>query len=74
MRRTVGPLLMFGGAGYFTLNLLNGTFFSSSVTDEEKLRTAGIAAGLFGVGYLITRLLSSDGFSKAKHKIVYVDL
>jgi len=74
VRRTVGPLLMFGGAGYFTLNLLNGTFFSSSVSDEEKLRTAAIAAGLFGVGYLITRLFSSDGFSKAKHKIIYVDL
>src|SRR5215218_2915444 len=74
LQRTVSPLLMIGGAGYFTLNLLNGTFFSSSVTSEEKLRTAGIAAGLFGIGYLINRLFSSDGFSKAKHKIVYVDL
>lgn len=73
-QRNTGPLLMIGGAGYFALNVLNGAIFELPITDKKNLRTLGIAAGAFGLGYLITKLFSSDGFSKGKHRIVYVDL
>ena len=74
LQRTVGPLLMIGGAGYVVLNVLNSATSGLPVTDEENLQRLGIAAGVFGVGFFLTKLFSSDGFSKSKHQIVYVDL
>jgi hypothetical protein len=74
LERTIAPLAMIGGAGYFTLNLLNGTFFDNEVSSDHKLKVVGISVGMFGIGYLIKKLSSSDGFSKPSHKIVYVDL
>ena len=73
LERTVAPLAMIGGAGYFTLNLLNGTFFDDSVSGDDKLKVLGISVGTFGLGFLIKKL-SSDGFTKKSHRIVYVDL
>ena len=74
LHRTVAPLAVIGGAGYFTLNLLNGTFFDNSVSADKKWKVLGISLATFGVGYLVQKLFSSDGFSKKNHRIVYVDL
>ncbi|RYZ31169.1 MAG: hypothetical protein EOO10_00035 [Chitinophagaceae bacterium] len=74
LQRTVAPIAIIGGAGYFTLNLLNGTFFDNDVSGNRKLKVLGVSAGTFGIGYLIQKLFSSDGFSKKSHQIVYVDL
>ena len=74
LQRTIAPMAVIGGAGYFTLNLLNGTFFDKSVSANHKLKVLGISVGTFGVGYLIQKLFSSDGFSKKTHRIIYVDL
>jgi hypothetical protein len=74
MQRTGAPLLMLGGASYFALNILNGAFFNDSIMSARNLKTLGISAGAFGVGFLIRKLFSSDGFSKKSHQIVYVDL
>lgn len=73
-QRNAGPLLMIGGGGYFLLNVLNGAFYDMPITDRSNVRKIGTAAGAFGVGYLLNRLFASDGFSKKKHRIVYVDL
>lgn len=73
-KRSAGPLLMIGGGGYLALNILNGAFYNMPITDSKNLRRIGTAAGAFGLGYLFSRLFSSDGFSKRKHNIVYVDL
>jgi hypothetical protein len=73
-QRTAGPLLMIGGAGFLTLNILNGALFNLPVTDSENLKTLGVAAGAFGLGYILQKLFASDGFSKKKHQLVYVDL
>lgn len=73
-QRTAGPLLMLGGAGYFTLNVLNGAFFDNSLADRKNVKHIGIAAGMFGLGYLLKKLFASDGFSTKRHHIVYVDL
>lgn len=74
LQRTAAPLLMIGGAGYLTLNVLNGALFNLPLTDSRNLRTLGVAAGAFGFGYLLQKLFSNDGFSKKSHQIVYVDL
>ena len=74
LQRTVAPIAIIGGAGYLTLNLLNGTFFDNSVSTNRKLKVLGISVGTFGFGFLIQRLFGSDGFSKKTHRIEYVDL
>ncbi|RYZ60662.1 MAG: hypothetical protein EOO14_06985 [Chitinophagaceae bacterium] len=74
LKRVSGPLLMIGGGGYIALNVLNGGFYNDSVTSPGNLRKIGTAAGVFGLGFLLHKLFASDGFSKPKHNIVYVDL
>lgn len=73
-QRATGPLLMIGGGGYLALNVLNGAFYDLPITDRQNLRKIGRAAGAFGLGFLLTKLFKSDGFSKKSHRIVYVDL
>jgi hypothetical protein len=73
-QRMAGPLLMIGGAGYLTVNVLNGAFYHQPITDSKNLQRIGTAAGVFGLGYLFKRLFASDGFSKKNERIVYVDL
>lgn len=73
-QRASGPLLMIGGAGYLTLNVLNGALFDLPITDKKNVQRLGTAAGAFGLGFLLNKLFASDGFSKKKHQIVYVDL
>lgn len=74
LQSRVPPLLMMGGAGYMALNLLNGSLYSQSITDKKNVRRLGTAAGAFGLGFLLGKLFSSDGFNKRSAKIVYVDL
>ena len=74
VERTGGTLLMLGGGGYFAVNVLNGAFFNEPITEKKNLTKLGIAVGTFGLGYLMNKLFSTDGFSKKKHQIVYVDL
>lgn len=74
VQRTAGPLLMLGGAGYLAVNVLNGAVFDLPITDSRNVKRLSIAAGMFGIGYLIQKLFASDGFSKKKHQILYVDL
>jgi hypothetical protein len=73
-RRNTGTLLMIGGAGYLALNVFNGSIFSLPVTDKKNVKKIGFAAGAFVTGYLFNKLFRWDGFTKKKHKIVYVDL
>ena len=73
-KRMSGPLLMIGGGGYLFLNVVNGALYKLPITDGQNLRRIGTAAGAGGLGYLFTRLFASDGFSKKKHHIVYVNL
>ena len=74
LQRTFSPLLMLGGSGYFAITALNGAFYSSSTTGNERIKKLGISAGLFGLGYFLQKLFTSDGFSQKRHQIMYVDL
>ncbi|HEV7331924.1 MAG TPA: hypothetical protein VGN63_12865 [Flavisolibacter sp.] len=74
LKQAAGPLLMIGGGGYLALNVLNGALYELPLTDSRNLRRIGTAAGAFGLGFLFRKLFASDGFSKRKHSIVYIDL
>ena len=74
VNKRAGPLLVIAGAGYFTLNLLNGISYGLPITDSKNLQRVGIAGGLFGLGYLFQKLFSFDGFSNPKHRIEYIKL
>lgn len=73
-QRNTGPLLMLGGGGYLAVNLLNGAFYEHTENGKSNLRRIGIGAGAAGLGYLLHRVFASDGFSKKKHQLVYVNL
>lgn len=74
LKRASGSLLMIGGGGYLALNVLNGAFYELPLTDSRNLRRIGTAAGAFGLGFLFRKLFATDGFSKRKHNLVYIDL
>lgn len=73
-QRSIGPLLKIGSAGYLALNILNGDLFRPSLTGNKNLRKIGYSVSAFGLGFLLNKWFATDGFSKPKEKIVYVDL
>ena len=74
VRGKVDKLLMFGGAGYFGLNIVNGAYFSRPITEKQNLQALGISAGAFGAGWLIKRFFPVNRFSRKRHKIIYVSM
>jgi hypothetical protein len=71
IKRKSGPILIIGGLGYIVLNVINGGL---SGEDSGNTKRLGIAAGAAGLGFLLKKLFLTDGFSKKKQQIVYVDL
>ena len=70
-QRNTGLIMMLAGGGYLVINVLNGALYEF---DSEDAKRIGIAAGIFAIGFLLHKLMATDGFSKKKHHIVYVDL
>jgi hypothetical protein len=73
-QRSLPSLMMVGGAGYLSLNVLNGALFSLPLTDEKNLRKIGISAGALAAGFFLSKLFHSDGFSTSRHRLLYVKL
>lgn len=74
LRGKVDKLLMIGGAGYISLNVINHVISGESLTADDNLKKLGIAAAAFGVGLIIKKYFYVNRFSRKKHKIVYVKL
>ena len=74
VRKKIGLLMMAGGAAYAAVNLLNGSFFDLPITDKKNLRTIGISAGVFVLGFINNKFLLPDLFSRKKDEIVYITL
>lgn len=74
LQRSGPALLMLGGGGYLFLNVLNGALYNQSVSGGERVRRAGIGAGLLSIGYALKKLFRGDGFSKPSQPIRYVNL
>lgn len=69
-----GTLLQIGGAGYIALNVLNGAYLNQSITDRKNVKSLSMAAGAFGLGFLLHKLFNGNAFSSKKSKIVYLKL
>ena len=74
LRGKIDKLLMYGGAGYFGLNVINHVISGESLTADDNLKKLGIAAAVFGIGLIINKYFNVNRFSRKKHKIVYVKL
>ncbi|MBK5273037.1 MAG: hypothetical protein JJE22_18715 [Bacteroidia bacterium] len=74
IRSKIHRLLIYGGAGYFILNIANGAFFDSPLTDKKNLRRLGISLGAIGTGILIRKFFGINNYSRKKHRIVYVNM
>ena len=74
LRGKAGRLLMAGGAGYVLTNVVNGTYLHQPFSDPENLQSLGVAAGAFGLGFVIEKYFGVNKFSRRWHKIVYTKL
>ncbi|MFZ1527762.1 MAG: hypothetical protein WAT19_03365 [Ferruginibacter sp.] len=74
LRGKIGRLLMVGGAGYILTNVVNGSYLHQPFSDPENLQSLGVAAGAFGLGFIIQRFFGVNKFSRRSHQIVYTKL
>jgi hypothetical protein len=74
IRGKIDKLLMYGGAGYFGLNIINGSYFNQPITDKKNLRSLSISLGAFGAGLIINKFFPVNRFSRKRHKIVYISM
>ena len=74
IRGKMDRLLMYGGAGYFALNVINPSISNQSVTSKENLRTLGFSAGAFGLGLIIKKYFYVNRFNRKRHRIIYIDV
>ena len=69
-----GTLLMVGGIGYATLNLVNGKYLKQPLTDNDNLKTLGISLGVAGIGYLLNRLHKVNNKNGRRYIVEYVHM
>lgn len=74
LEQRAGPLLMLGGAGYFLLNIINGSYFKQPLGDAKNVKSLATAAGVFGVGFIIHKLFRPTVFTTRRQKITYISL
>lgn len=74
IRGKIDRLLMFGGAGYIGLNVVNGIINHEQINDHDNLVNLGIAAGAVGTGILLKKYFSVNRYTRKRHKIVYVNM
>lgn len=70
--RRQGPVLLFvGGTGYILLNMINGGI---DWNDKANMRSLGRAGSAAVLGLVLRKLFPVDGFSRRRHRMVYVDM
>ncbi|MFT4023107.1 MAG: hypothetical protein QM664_04885 [Flavihumibacter sp.] len=51
-----GSIFMIGGIGYAALNVINGAYLDEPITDSKNIRSLGIALGVAGGGFILSRI------------------
>lgn len=74
LRERVAPLMIIGGVGFLGLNVFNGGFRKEVLEDKKQVARLRNAALLALAGGGLAKLLSSNGYSKPRHRIVYVNM
>ncbi len=74
IRGKIDKILRYGGAGYFALNIINSALDNKSVTGKKNVKSLSVAAGAFGLGFILNKYFPVNRFSRKRHRIVYVKL
>jgi hypothetical protein len=70
----VSKALMVGSSGYIALNVINHLIDGDSPTEKKNLHRLSTAVGIGAIGFLLHKLVDANGFSRKRHKIVYVHI
>ena len=65
-------LMIIGGIGFITLELVNTAYRHESLTENNKLASLGIAAGVAAAGFIWKYIAKSRNKVGGKYKMVYV--
>jgi len=68
----IPKLLIYGGLGFITLEVVNSLYRNESLSANNKLPSLGIAAGVAATGFLIQYLQNRSEKAGPKYKIIYV--
>lgn len=69
---TIPKLLVVGGFGFLALELVNTAYRQESLTEQKKLKSLIIAAGVAGTGFLWRFISNKRNRVGGKYKVVYV--
>ncbi|MBZ4190047.1 hypothetical protein [Niabella beijingensis] len=70
----LGIITQIGGAGYMILNTVNTLKDGDKLFSARNSRNLGIAAAIFGAGWLMNRQYRQLNKISKKYRIVYVDM
>jgi hypothetical protein len=66
--------MMVGSSGYIALNVINHLLDGDSPTEKKNLKRISTAVGIGAIGFLLHKIFDASGFSRKRHKIVYVHM
>jgi hypothetical protein len=69
---TIPKLMKYGGIGFIVLELINTAYRKESITEDNKMVSLGIAAGVAATGFAITYFQNKADKAGGKYKVVYV--
>lgn len=69
---TIPKLLVIGGIGFLGLELINTAYRKESLTQDNKLRSLSIAAGVAASGFLWNYISKHRNKVGGKYKLVYI--
>ncbi|MBX9733304.1 MAG: hypothetical protein K2X37_04525, partial [Chitinophagaceae bacterium] len=64
-----GSLFTIGGLGFMLLNIANGIIYNESVFDAANLSKLGVAAGVAGIGLLLSGTQRTEIPVKGKYSL-----
>lgn len=68
----IPKLLVIGGVGFIGLELFNTAYRQESLTQDNKLRSLGIAAGAVATGFIWNYISKNRNKVGGKYKVVYI--
>lgn len=71
---TLPTIMIIGGTGFIVLELVNTAYRHESLSDDKKLASLGIAAGIAAVGFLIKGIQTHSDKVGGKYKVVYMHI
>ncbi len=69
---TAPRLMMIGGVGFVVLELINSLYRGESLTENNKLPSLAIGAGIAAAGYVWQRMQDQGNKVGGKYKLVYI--